>query len=38
MEISESENRDDKVITIFSFYPNQKVIQGTPTCLKELLK
>ena len=38
IEISEKEDRNEKVITIFSFYPNQKVVQGTPDCLKNLLK
>ena len=38
MEISEAENRDDKVISIFSFYPFQKVVCGTPACLKDLAK
>lgn len=37
MEISEAENRDDKVISIFCFYPFQKVVQGTPACLKQLI-
>ena len=38
IEISESDNRDDKVISIFAFYPFQCVVQGTPPCLKELTK
>ena len=37
MEIAEAENRDDKVISIFCFYPFQKVVCGTPECLKQLI-
>ena len=37
IEISEAENRDDKVISIFCFYPFQKVVQGTPASLKSLI-
>ena len=36
IEISESENRDDKVISIFCFYPFQKIVCGTPECLKKI--
>ena len=32
-KIAEAENRDDKVLTLFCVYPNQKVILGTPACL-----
>ena len=38
IEISEAEDRDQKVISIFSFYPHQKVIIGTPQKLKDLVK
>ena len=38
IEISEAEKRDQKVISIFSFYPYQKVVIGTPNCLKNLTK
>ena len=38
IEISEAEDRDQKVISIFSFFPYQKVIIGTPQKLKDLVK
>lgn len=38
IEISEAEDRDQKVISIFSFYPHQDVIIGTPECLKKLVQ
>lgn len=36
LEIAEATDRSDKVISIFSFYPYQKVVCGTPACLKKL--
>ena len=36
IEISDSEIRDDKVISIFCFYPFQKIVCGTPECLKKI--
>ena len=38
IEISESQDRSDRVITIFAFFPHQRVVQGTPECLRNLLK
>lgn len=38
IEISEAEDRDQKVISIFSFYPFNCVIQGLPDCMKKLVK
>lgn len=38
IEISEAEDRDQKVISIFSFYPHQDVIIGIPECLKKLVQ
>ena len=38
VKISEAENRDDKVITLFTVYPNHKIIIGTPECLKKYLR
>lgn len=38
IEISEAEDRDQKVISIFAFYPFNCVIQGLPDCMKKLVK
>ncbi len=38
IEISEAEDRDQKVISIFAFYPFNCVIQGSPDCMKKLVK
>ena len=38
IEISEAQDRDQKVISIFSFFPYQKVVIGTPKKLKDLVK
>lgn len=38
IEISESDKRDDKVISLFVFYPFNKLIKGLPDCLKKLAK
>lgn len=38
IEISEAKDRDQKVISIFSFYPFNCVIQGLPDCMKKLVK
>lgn len=38
IEISKSDKRDDKVISLFVFYPFNKLIKGLPDCLKKLAK
>ena len=38
IEISEAEDRDQKVISLFVFYPFNKLIVGCPPCLKNLTK
>ena len=38
IEISEAEDRDQKVISIFCFYPFNCVIQGLPDCMKKLVQ
>ena len=38
IEISEAQDRDQKVISIFAFYPFNCIIQGTPQKLKDLVK
>lgn len=38
IEISEAEDRDQKVISIFTFYPFNCIIQGLPDCMKKLVK
>ena len=35
INISEAENRDDKVLTLFTVYPYHKIVLGTPQCLKK---
>ena len=38
IEISEAQDRDQKVISIFAFYPFNCIIQGIPKKLKDLVK
>lgn len=35
LKISDAEDRSDKVLTMFTTFPNQKVVIGTPACLKQ---
>ena len=35
-KIADAEERNDKVLTIFTTYPNQKIIIGTPNCLLDI--
>lgn len=35
-QIADADDRDDKVLTLFTVYPNQRIIAGTPDCLKSL--
>ena len=36
IQISDAENRDDKLLTLFTVYPNNKIICGTPEILKNI--
>ena len=38
IEISEAQDRDQKVISIFCFYPFNKIVIGSPECLKKLVQ
>ena len=38
IEIADAKERDQKVISIFNYFPHQKVIIGSPPCLKNLTK
>ena len=38
IEIADAKERDQKVISIFNYFPHQKVIIGTPQKLKDLVK
>lgn len=36
--MANSEDRNDKVLTLFTVFPNCKVTVGTPQCLKDMIK
>ena len=36
-KIADAEDRNDKVLTLFCTFPHQKIVLGTPDCLKKLM-
>ena len=36
-DIGDEEDRNDRVLTIFTVYPNSKIVLGSPLCIKHLL-
>ena len=37
IQINDADDRNDKLLTLFTVYPNQRVVLGSPTCVRRFL-